>query len=44
MYVAPDKIVMFVCGDGNKKPVVMRLVQEFEFDTVDAGRLHIARL
>jgi 8-hydroxy-5-deazaflavin:NADPH oxidoreductase len=36
--------VMFVCGDGDKKPVVMRLVQELGFDTVDAGRLHIARL
>jgi predicted dinucleotide-binding enzyme len=36
--------VMFVCGDGDKKPVVMGLVQELGFDTVDAGRLVIARL
>jgi predicted dinucleotide-binding enzyme len=36
--------VMFVCGDGDKKPVVMRLIQELGFDAVDAGRLPIARL
>src|SRR6266511_199093 len=36
--------VMFVCGDGDQKPVVMHLVQELGFDTVDAGRLSIARL
>lgn len=36
--------VMFVCGDGDKKPLVMGLVKELGFDTVDAGPLAIARL
>jgi predicted dinucleotide-binding enzyme len=36
--------VMFVCGDGDKKSLVMNLVKELGFDTVDAGGLHIARL
>jgi predicted dinucleotide-binding enzyme len=36
--------VMFVCGDGDKKAVVIQLVRELGFDTVDAGGLQIARL
>ena len=36
--------VMFVCGDGDKKPLVLGLVKELGFDTVDAGPLRIARL
>lgn len=36
--------VMFVCGDGDKKRVVIDLVRELGFDAVDAGGLTIARL
>ena len=36
--------VMFVCGDGEKKALVIDLVKELGFDTVDAGGLSIARL
>lgn len=36
--------VMFVCGDGDKKQLVLQLVKELGFDTVDAGGLAIARL
>jgi hypothetical protein len=36
--------VMFVCGDGDKKRVVLQLVKELGFDTVDAGGLAVARL
>jgi len=36
--------VMFVCGDGKDKPVVVDLVRELGFDVVDAGSLSIARL
>ena len=36
--------VMFVCGDGDKKSLVIGLVKELGFDTVDAGGLRIARL
>ena len=36
--------VMFVCGDGDKKPLVTSLVKELGFETVDAGPLRIARL
>jgi predicted dinucleotide-binding enzyme len=38
------KPVMFVCGDGNQKKVVLDLVQELGFDVIDAGGLKIARL
>ncbi len=36
--------VMFVCGDGSKKFMVINLVKELGFDAVDAGGLSIARL
>ncbi|MBV8534205.1 MAG: NAD(P)-binding domain-containing protein [Alphaproteobacteria bacterium] len=36
--------VMFVCGEGDKKKLVLQLVKELGFDTVDAGGLKIARL
>ena len=36
--------VMFVCGDGDKKRLVLQLVTELGFDTIDAGGLQIARL
>lgn len=36
--------VMFVCGDGDKKPLLIDLVKELGFDTVDAWPLTIARL
>ena len=36
--------VMFVCGDGENKALVLELVRELGFDTVDAGGLTIARL
>ena len=36
--------VMFVCGDGDQKPVVLGLVKELGFDAVDAGGLTVARL
>jgi 8-hydroxy-5-deazaflavin:NADPH oxidoreductase len=39
------RTVMFVCGDDEAvKPVVMQLVSEIGFDTVDAGGLEQARL
>jgi 8-hydroxy-5-deazaflavin:NADPH oxidoreductase len=39
------RAVMFVCGDDDDaKPVVLRLVGELGFDTVDAGALKVARL
>ena len=37
------KPVMFVCGDGLRKPVVMQLVEQLGFEAVDAGNLIIAR-
>ena len=42
----PDgRAVMFVCGDdAARKPVVLELVAELGFDTVDAGPLKVARL
>lgn len=36
--------VMFVCGDGDNKSLVLDLVHELGFDAVDAGGLSIARL
>jgi predicted dinucleotide-binding enzyme len=36
--------VMFVCGDGNRKKVVLDLVQELGFEVIDAGGSKIARL
>jgi len=36
--------VMFVCGDVDGKTVVIELVEELGFDTIDAGELSIARL
>ena len=36
--------VMFVCGDGAKKRVVLDLVNELGFEAVDAGGLTMARL
>jgi 8-hydroxy-5-deazaflavin:NADPH oxidoreductase len=36
--------VMFVCGDGDRKPAVLGLIKELGFDAVDAGGLTIARL
>jgi predicted dinucleotide-binding enzyme len=38
------KPVMFVCGDGNRKKVVLDLVRELGFEAVDAGGSKIARL
>jgi predicted dinucleotide-binding enzyme len=37
------KPVMFVCGDGPRKPVVMQLVEPLGFETIDAGNLTVAR-
>jgi len=37
------KPVMFVCGDGPGKPVVMELVEQLGLDTIDAGNLAVAR-
>ncbi len=36
--------VMFVCGDGGRKKVVLDLVQELGFEAIDAGGSRIARL
>ncbi len=36
--------VMFVCGDGGKKPSVLQLVGELGFEAIDAGGLTAARL
>jgi len=36
--------VMFVCGDGNRKKVVLDLVRELGFEVIDAGGSKIARL
>jgi 8-hydroxy-5-deazaflavin:NADPH oxidoreductase len=36
--------VMFVCGDGDKKSLVMSLVKALGFDAVDAGDLQMARV
>jgi len=38
------KPVMFVCGDGSRKKVVLDLVEELGFAAVDAGGSKIARL
>jgi 8-hydroxy-5-deazaflavin:NADPH oxidoreductase len=38
------KPVMFVCGDGSRKKVVLDLVQELGFEAIDAGGSKIARL
>src|SRR5262249_43593346 len=39
------KPVMFVCGDDEtRKPVVLGLVAELGFETIDAGGLAVARL
>src|SRR5215472_4946748 len=39
------KPVMFICGDDEtRKPIVMRLVAELGFETIDAGGLAIVRL
>jgi hypothetical protein len=35
---------MFVCGDGNRKSVVLGLVQQLGFEAIDAGDSKIARL
>jgi 8-hydroxy-5-deazaflavin:NADPH oxidoreductase len=43
-FPAAVKPVMFVCGDGARKPEILRLVAELGFDTIDAGALTIARL
>jgi len=42
-FAAAVKPVMFVCGDGLRKPVVMQLVEQLGFEAVDAGNLIIAR-
>jgi predicted dinucleotide-binding enzyme len=39
-----SKPVMFVCGDGSRKKVVLDLVQELGFEAIDAGGPKIARL
>jgi predicted dinucleotide-binding enzyme len=36
--------VMFVCGDGSRKKVVLDLVQELGFEAIDAGESKVARL
>jgi 8-hydroxy-5-deazaflavin:NADPH oxidoreductase len=45
---APDfkngKPVMFVCGDGDQKGLVLKLVEELGFDPIDAGDAKVARL
>ena len=39
------RAVMFACGDdAERKPVVLRLVEEIGFEAVDAGGLRVARL
>jgi 8-hydroxy-5-deazaflavin:NADPH oxidoreductase len=38
------KPVMFVCGDGNRKEVVLDLVRQLGFEAIDAGGSEIARL
>ena len=38
------KPVMFVCGDGNRKEVVLDLVRQLGFEAIDAGGSKIARL
>jgi predicted dinucleotide-binding enzyme len=38
------KPVMFVCGDGNRKKVVLDLVGQLGFEAIDAGGSKIARL
>lgn len=42
-FPVPVKPVMFVCGDGPRKPVVMQLVEQLDFETIDAGPLTVAR-
>jgi predicted dinucleotide-binding enzyme len=42
-FPATVKPVMFVCGDGARKPVVMQLVEQLGFETIDAGPLTVAR-
>ncbi len=37
------KPVMFVCGDGPRKPVVLELVEQLGFEAIDAGNLAVAR-
>ena len=37
------KPVMFVCGDGPRKPAVMQLVEQLGFEAIDAGSLTVAR-
>ena len=37
------KPVMFICGDGAKKPAVMQLVEKLGFESIDAGALTVAR-
>jgi 8-hydroxy-5-deazaflavin:NADPH oxidoreductase len=38
------KPVMFVCGDGNRKEVVLDLVRQLGFEAIDTGGSKIARL
>jgi 8-hydroxy-5-deazaflavin:NADPH oxidoreductase len=38
------KPVMFVCGDGDRKEVVLDLVRQLGFEAIDAGGSKIARL
>lgn len=42
-FPVPVKPVMFVCGDGPRKPVVMQLVEPLGFEAIDAGPLTVAR-
>ena len=38
------KPVMFVAGDGDRKPAVLRLVEDLGFEAIDVGGLTYARL
>jgi 8-hydroxy-5-deazaflavin:NADPH oxidoreductase len=38
------KPVMFVCGDGDRKEVILDLVRQLGFEAIDAGGSKIARL
>jgi 8-hydroxy-5-deazaflavin:NADPH oxidoreductase len=42
--VKQGKPVMFVCGDGDRKEVVLDLVRQLGFEAIDAGGSKIARL
>jgi predicted dinucleotide-binding enzyme len=39
------KPVMFICGDDEtRKPIVLGLIDQLGFETIDAGKLMVARL